>query len=58
MDPVAALRLFLEACGTHDREAAKEHLSNLKNWIDGDGFLPQVHWDTAVPPKPERYYLI
>ena len=42
MDPNQTLVDLLVACEEGDREIAREALDNLRDWINTNGFLPEV----------------
>ena len=42
MDPQETLWNLLESIYQGDREATEEELSNLKDWHDKGGYLPEV----------------
>lgn len=40
MDPEETLIAYFDAVSTDDRCAAEDHLSNLLEWVQKDGYLP------------------
>lgn len=42
MDPTACLRELLDALADEDRDTAVERAEDLRNWLNGGGFLPCV----------------
>ena len=42
MDPNACLRMILEALHAGDMDEARDAATNMKDWLDGDGFPPRI----------------
>lgn len=63
MDPNATLAAYWSAVRDGDKEEAREHKSNLKNWLARGGFAPdwtrgghtKAEFMTGKKGSPERH---